>query len=339
MSQPIKPYVLTNENAPAFWSLGILWMPLATGVLTGNALTMIEQKMNGGGGPPSHLHTQEEGFYVLEGSCTFHAGGQTIEATAGTFLHIPRGTSHSFTVTDDATRVLNFYLPAGFEHIVLSVSMPAQSRTIPAVDAVPMPPPEFVNEVSREYGQRKDLGMPWVDQPGDDNMATTPSQTNPVKPFGSHASDAPAYWHQDILWTMLATAEQTGGVYSVIEELCPEGSGPPAHWHEQDEAFYVLEGEVTLVAGDQKTQVSAGAFVFIPRGTVHSFRMDNGTARLLSFYMPGGFERTVMVLGHPADTRTLPPKGLPMREDQDRAMALLERVGMHPVAIPDFLRQ
>jgi len=332
------PYVLTNENAPAFWSVGILWIPLATGVLTGNTFTLIEQRMHNGSGPPTHTHAQEEGFYVIEGSCTFNAGGQTIKAGAGTFLHIPRDTPHSFSVDTDPTHVLNFYLPAGFEHIVLSISAPAQTRTVPAMDAVPMPPPEFVFEVAREYGQTKILGMPWVDAPGPDNMATTPSKTNPLSPFGKHATDAPSFWMEDILWSVLATGEQTGGVYSAIEELCPQGSGAPPHWHEQDEMFYLLEGDATFQAGDQMFQASAGAFVFIPRGTVHSFRVDSETARLLNFYTPAGFERTITEFGQPTDERTLPPKGMPQSSDADKMKALFEKVGMHIVAVPDFLR-
>ncbi len=109
MSRSIEPYVLTNENAPAFWSLGTLWLPLSTGVLTGNSLTLIEQQMPAQSGPSSHLHTQEEGFYILSGSCTFQVGGETIHATPGTLLHIPRDTSHSFE-TQEPTHALNFYV-------------------------------------------------------------------------------------------------------------------------------------------------------------------------------------------------------------------------------------
>ncbi len=338
MSQPAVPYILTNENVPAFWSIGILWMPLATGVLTGNSLTLIEQRMHNGSGPPSHLHTQEEGFYVIDGACTFNAGGETVKATAGTFIHIPRDTSHSFTVDDDPTHVLNFYLPSGFEHIVLSVAAPAQTRTVPAPDAVPLPPPEFANEIAREYGQTKDLGMPWVDIPGPQNMTTVPSKTNPLPPFGTSALDAPAYWQEGILWTMLATGAQTGGVYSAMEELCPQGSGAPPHWHDQDEAFYFLDGQATFLAGDQTFQAGAGAFVFIPRGTPHSFRVDSDTARLLNFYAPAGFERTITEMGKPTETRTLPPKGATNGGDMEKMKALFAQVGMHILAVPDFLR-
>jgi quercetin dioxygenase-like cupin family protein len=83
-------------------------------------------------------------------------------------------------------------------------------------------------------------------------MATKPSQTNPIQPYGIEVKNAPAYWSQDILWTVLASSEQTGGSYSLMEEICSKHSGPPPHTHEQDESLYILEGEITLAAGAEK---------------------------------------------------------------------------------------
>jgi hypothetical protein len=69
--------------------------------------------------------------------------------------------------------------------------------------------------------------------------------------FLSNREDAPAYWQVDILWLIHASVQQTGGAYSLIEEFCPKDSGPPPHYHDQDEGFYLLEGEITFQAGDQ----------------------------------------------------------------------------------------
>ena len=49
-----------------------------------------------GGGPPPHIHhVEDETFHMLEGSFTFQAGGQRINAKPGDLIHIPRGTVHS----------------------------------------------------------------------------------------------------------------------------------------------------------------------------------------------------------------------------------------------------
>ena len=137
---------------------------------------------------------------------------------------------------------------------------------------------------------------------------------------------------------MLATAEQTGGAYTLIWELCPQGSGATPHYHEQDEQFYVLDGQVTYLAGDRTLVATAGAFVLIPRGTVHSFRVDSDTATILNSYTPGGFERAIIELGEPAAARTLPPAGRPAIAHPERVAELFARIGMHVVDQPDTLR-
>ncbi len=147
--------------------------------------------------------------------------------------------------------------------------------------------------------------------------------------------DAPAFWQVDILWLLLATGAQTAGQFALLEELCPRDSGPPPHTHAQDEAIYVLEGGVTFTVDGQTLRVAAGGFVTIPRGTVHSFRVESETARLLNLYVPAGFERVVTELGVPAKTRTLPPPGLPMADvGRQRMAALFAEVGMKPVGPP-----
>ena len=84
----------------------------------------------------------------------------------------------------------------------------------------------------------------------------------------------------------------TGGAYSLLEvELT--GDGPPRHTHKnEDEAFYVLEGEVKFLLGETTSVAKAGSFVLIPRGTVHTFcRVDKKNAKLLAIFSPPGFEK------------------------------------------------
>ncbi len=151
-------------------------------------------------------------------------------------------------------------------------------------------------------------------------------------------SHAPAYWEVDILWLILATGETTNGQYSLMEQLCPKDSGPPPHTHEQREMFYILEGEITFLVGDETITAGAGSFVTVPPGTVHSFRVDTETARVLNSYTPAGFERMIIEAAQPAETRTLPPKGLPMTADKATVKRLSEEVGMGWVDAPDVLR-
>jgi quercetin dioxygenase-like cupin family protein len=151
-----------------------------------------------------------------------------------------------------------------------------------------------------------------------------------LTPFVTRNDQVDALWQVDILWMMLATSEQTGGAYTLIEELCPRGSGPPPHWHEQHELFYVIDGEVTFLTGEDERRIAGpGSFVFIPTGTVHSFRVDSDTCRLLNGYTPGGFEKVIYTLGMQAKERTLPPKGIDKPFEMEVAAPLFAEIGMH----------
>jgi AraC-like ligand binding domain len=99
-----------------------------------------------------------QGLYVIEGHCTFNAGGKTVEAGPGTFVLIPRSVEHSFTVDAPNSRLLNFYTPSGFEMLLMSIATPAAERKAPVPGSVPMPARWMVEECSREFGQIPVLG-------------------------------------------------------------------------------------------------------------------------------------------------------------------------------------
>jgi quercetin dioxygenase-like cupin family protein len=166
------------------------------------------------------------------------------------------------------------------------------------------------------------------------------SQEAKAMPYIATFEEGPAYWQVGILWVMLATGEQTGGEYSLMWELCPKGSGATPHYHDQDEQFYVIDGKITYLANGKELEAKAGSFVLIPRGTVHSFRVDSETATLLNSYTPAGFERTITELAEPAQARTIPPADRPpMAADWETFANLFAEIGMHPVQEPDVLRE
>ena len=86
--------------------------------------------------------------------------------------------------------------------------------------------------------------------------------------------------------------EDTGGAFSLLEvELT--GDGPPQHIHKnEDESFYVFEGEVQFLLGEHISIAKAGTFVNIPRGTRHAFaRAGQEPAKLLATFTPAGLEK------------------------------------------------
>jgi quercetin dioxygenase-like cupin family protein len=103
----------------------------------------------------------------------------------------------------------------------------------------------------------------------------------------------PAYWGPGDHYTFLVTGEESGGAYFAMEALVPPGGGPPPHIHtREDETFYLLEGQVEFLLGDELVMAGAGDFVNVPRGTVHRF-LNTGTetARMILTFTPAGMER------------------------------------------------
>ncbi|MGH3029687.1 MAG: cupin domain-containing protein [Gaiellaceae bacterium] len=90
----------------------------ADGVETGDRYSVSEWWLEAGEpGPGPHSHSaNEELFHVLEGTMSFLAGAEWIEALRGSFLRIPAGTTHDFENRSDARAgVLNVFIPGGFE--------------------------------------------------------------------------------------------------------------------------------------------------------------------------------------------------------------------------------
>jgi mannose-6-phosphate isomerase-like protein (cupin superfamily) len=87
-----------------------------------------------------------------------------------------------------------------------------------------------------------------------------------------------------------ASAETTGGAFSILEEIDPLDT--PLHMHErEDELFYVLEGEHVFTVGDQEVHAGPGDAVFAPRRVPHAQRrVVPRTGRLLAMVSPAGFE-------------------------------------------------
>ena len=106
------------------------------------------------------------------------------------------------------------------------------------------------------------------------------------------AETGKALWGPGDLYTFLVTGEESGGALFIVECLVRPGGGPPAHTHQhEEEAFYLLEGSVTLVINGLRILVGPGDFVHVPKKTVHSFTNEGaGPARMIATFAPAGME-------------------------------------------------
>ena len=104
--------------------------------------------------------------------------------------------------------------------------------------------------------------------------------------------------------TVKLAGEQTEGKYAVIEEASPVDGGPPLHVHHQeDELFYVQEGEVEFQLGEQRFRAKAGSVAFLPRNIAHTFHNVGTTpSKVLVVISPArfvGFFEEIHALGQP----------------------------------------
>jgi quercetin dioxygenase-like cupin family protein len=279
---------------------------MATGVQTDNAFTLLDQVVHdgGGGGPVTHSHAQDEGLYVISGKCTFNAGGiQGLQGTPGTFVSIPGDTEHSFTVDEPDTHVLNFYLPAGFEQLLVGISHPAEERKCPPHESIEgmMAPPWLADKLCEDYGQDNVLGNPFVQRPDPAKMMTRPTPGATIFPYIARARELSRYVTMGGCWSILASGPQTNGCYCLMEVQFRKGTTiGPRIYQDKDEMYYVFGGNMTLIMGDKVTKAKLGSLVYIPSGTVYSIRMDTDV-HCLNLHTRSGFDELIEMVGTKTD--------------------------------------
>jgi quercetin dioxygenase-like cupin family protein len=151
--------------------------------------------------------------------------------------------------------------------------------------------------------------------------------TEETEAFAVRAEEGEARWWLGALAVIRATAADTGGRVTVVDVTDPPGVEAPLHvHHREDEAFWILDGDVTFEVGGKTIEASAGDFVFGPRDIPHRYKVGDAGSRMLFILTPGGFEELVRATSDPAQSRTLPPPDHPL-PDEDRMAAALAAAG------------
>lgn len=156
-----------------------------------------------------------------------------------------------------------------------------------------------------------------------------------VAPIALQREEGEARWFLDALGIIKAAPETTNGQLAVIDFRWPEGSGSPLHvHHNEDEWFYVIEGELTLWVGGEVIEAPAGSFVYGPRDIPHTFVVTSpGEARFLMVTEPAPFADFVRELSSPAEALTLPPGSVEM-PSPERVTAVAAEYGMDLLGPP-----
>ena len=112
--------------------------------------------------------------------------------------------------------------------------------------------------------------------------------------------------------------------------LEPDGVEAPLHvHHREDEAFWILEGELTFQIGEETIKASPGSYLFGPKDVPHRYTVDSGPARMLFLLSPAGFEELIYATSEPAKELTLPPppEGPPSEAEMEQMGAIVRQYG------------
>lgn len=110
-----------------------------------------------------------------------------------------------------------------------------------------------------------------------------------------------SYWVVGGKYTFKVLGAENDGAMMMLEAEIPSAPGPPPHIHErEDEIFYVLHGEITVLSEGKVSKAGAGTTVFLPRNRKHTFWNESGSmAKLLILASPAGIEDFFVEIGQP----------------------------------------
>jgi mannose-6-phosphate isomerase-like protein (cupin superfamily) len=218
-------------------------------------------------GPPLHHHDFDEAFYIVEGELVFQLEDRIVTRRAGEMAFAPRGVPHTYANQSGAeARFVLVCTPAGFERYFDKLA---------AEMAGVEPPPQ----VALGWPEVTKVGPQIGDRPPDDAGAPGAKQLPPP----------PATFTTRVL----LRSEASDGIVSVVENTVPaHWEGTPLHHHAFDEAFHVLDGELTLQVGDRVVTRGPGESAFAPRDVHHAVANHGAVpARYVLVCTPAGFER------------------------------------------------
>jgi mannose-6-phosphate isomerase-like protein (cupin superfamily) len=154
-----------------------------------------------------------------------------------------------------------------------------------------------------------------------------------MEAFALGAGEGESVWSLGGRFTMKLTGDVTEKRFSITEALAFRATEPPLHVHQrEDEAWYILDGQLTFHIAGEVLTAGPGSFVFGPMGVPHTFTVDVEPSRVLVFASPAGFEQFALDLGHPA-TSDDPPEGLAL-PGPDVLGPVADRYGIQVVGPP-----
>ena len=133
------------------------------------------------------------------------------------------------------------------------------------------------------------------------------------------------------VFNFLATGGQTGNAFSLIKIEVLKGAEPPEHTHaNEDEAYFIMEGEMRFWIGGKVFDAKAGDFIFLPKGISHRFQVQTERVIELMWIAPAGLDQWFWDNSQPAPDGLAMPllQGPPPPEMVDHFVSSLRKYGV-----------
>lgn len=151
----------------------------------------------------------------------------------------------------------------------------------------------------------------------------------------SERTESNGFWFMNGHVTIHLSKTANADGISVTEHLLPVGFGPPLHIHRnEDETFYVLEGELRYKQGEVIGHAQAGDVIYLPKGVPHGFRVISAGGSRCLIITRGGFEDMLRSASLPATAVILPEQVEPTREMQERLAIVCAENGIDLIGPP-----
>jgi|SRR5579862_24140 len=281
---------------------------------------------------PLHVHERgHEAILVLDGKLELWLDGREYLLSPGDYANIPPKIGHGYQMRGHHTQFLSWTNGGSARQLHALLG----DRYTPH-----MYPPNPHTEISTEQIARAEAGAD-VKFINSQSLFSSPSlQTRSFNiipdgelPFVLESGEGQRLIAGDTLFNIIGQQTNSSGKFISVMTEGPVGEAIPKHYHEEVmEAFFCVEGCMTLWAGENEYRLVPGDFLYVPPRTVHAYRMDAHYTRFFGYLSPGVFETFFRIFGDPYEGYVFPTAIKPPRFD--RVMHHIDELDLKFVGIP-----
>lgn len=282
---------------------------------------------------PMHRHAAAyEAIYVLEGNVSFTLGEQSFLLTPGDYVNIPPGTAHGFTYLDHRGKLVSWTFGSSAGALYAALGQPYKGVRY-SESLAPIDWGKTIDGVDTEW-----LTVAHASAPAGEKVSMMPGG---AVPFVLASGEGDRMIAAEQLYTVMGTEDNSKGLFTCLMNEGAVGPRIPKHMHEKvAETFFVIDGELEMLIGDEAITLAPGDFAFVPTHTPHAFQLKKNSTRFIGFLTPGYFEHFFRYLCTTYDGYVYPLDPPPFRFDRviqhlsELDLKILERPGGPPPPAP-----